>query len=134
MKQITVAIAVIVRANSLLIAQRKPGGTFSLYWEFPGGKCEPKEPVESCLHREIKEEIDVSIEILRPLDVIQHTYPSGNLDIHPFYCRITAGEPRPIACQQILWIKPPELLNYQFPPANESLLRKIMAEPLPESA
>ena len=131
MKNITVAIAVIVRTGQVLIAQRKPDGSFAHYWEFPGGKCEPGESVQSCLHREIKEEVDLTVEILRPLVVIQHTYPFGTLAIHPFFCRITAGEPRPIACQQIIWIKPAELINYQFPPANESLLHKIMAEPLP---
>jgi mutator protein MutT len=134
MTQITVAIAVIVRAGQILIARRKPTGPLADYWEFPGGKCEPAETIESCLHREIKEEIDVDIEIIRPLDVLHHTYPHGQLAIHPFYCRITAGTPRPVACQQVLWIKPPDLLNYQFPPANESLLRQIKADQLPETA
>jgi mutator protein MutT len=133
MTQITVAIAVIVRAGELLIAQRKPTGPLADYWEFPGGKCEPGETIESCLHREIKEEIDVDIEILRPLDVLHHTYPHGQLAIHPFYCRITAGTPRPVACQQILWIKPNQLRNYRFPPANDDLLKSIVQAPLPQS-
>jgi mutator protein MutT len=131
MKNITVAIAVIIRSGQLLIAQRKPDASFAHYWEFPGGKCEPGESVQACLHREIKEEVGLTIEILRPFDVIRHTYPTGNLAIHPFLCRILSGQPKPIACQQVLWIDPRDLLNYQFPPANESLLRKIMAGPLP---
>jgi mutator protein MutT len=134
MKRISVAIAIIVRSGRLLIAQRNPDATFPNHWELPGGKCEPGETIESCLHREIKEEIDAEIEILRPLEPMHHNYPHANLSIHPFICRLTAGDPRPIACRQIRWIDPLDLANYQFPPANESLIRDLMVKPLPASA
>jgi len=126
MKRIDVAIAVVVRHDRILICQRKSQDTFGGYWEFPGGKCEAGETLEQCLCRELREEVDITAKPLSKLSVISHNYPHVQLTLHPYLCEHVCGEPKLIECQQALWVEPAELRNYQFPPANESLLREIV--------
>ena len=125
MKRIDVAIAVITQNGEILICQRKSNDTFGGYWEFPGGKCERGEDFETCLHRELREEIDVAVRIIGQLTPIEHRYPHVHLTLHPFLCEHTHGEPKLIECQKAVWIRPDELTEYRFPPANESLLREV---------
>ena len=62
MKQVTAAI--IIKDNKVLIAQRAPDDKLANKWEFPGGKIKPGETPQECLKREIREELDVDIEVL----------------------------------------------------------------------
>jgi mutator protein MutT len=64
MSTIEVAAGLIFRGGKLLITQRPAGGHLPGLWEFPGGKREPDESIEDCLHRELKEEpgIEVTVE------------------------------------------------------------------------
>lgn len=126
MKRVDAAIAVVVRGGRILICQRKSRDTFGGYWEFPGGKCEAGETLEQCLHRELREEVDITARPVATLSAISHNYPHVQLTLHPFLCEHVAGEPRLIECQAARWIDPSELCNYQFPPANESLLREVI--------
>jgi mutator protein MutT len=125
MRRVDAAIAVVVRGGRILICQRKSQDTFGGYWEFPGGKCEAGETLEQCLQRELREEVDITARILNRLSVISHNYPHVQLTLHPFLCEHLAGDPKLIECQAALWIDPGELPKYQFPPANESLLREV---------
>ena len=58
-----VAAGIIVCNNKILIAQRKRGKDLEYFWEFPGGKIEPGETCEECLHREIMEEFNLEIRV-----------------------------------------------------------------------
>ncbi|MDP9173150.1 MAG: 8-oxo-dGTP diphosphatase MutT [Planctomycetota bacterium] len=127
MKRIDVAIAVILRAGCALICQRKANDTFGGFWEFPGGKCERGETLEQCLARELLEELDLVARPIVKLSSITHNYPHVDLTLHPFLCEHVAGEPKLIECQQAIWIKPQNLCDYRFPPANESLLAEVVA-------
>jgi mutator protein MutT len=125
MKQIDVAIAVIVRGAHALICQRKQADTFGGFWEFPGGKRESGETLEQCLLRELREELDIDVVVLRPLTTIEHNYPHVALRLCPFLCSTPDREPRPIECQRFAWVTADALSRYQFPPANESLLNEV---------
>src|SRR5580700_7572742 len=117
MKRIEVAIAVVTRGNRILICQRKDGDTLGGYWEFPGGKRETGETLETCLARELMEEVAIKATILQKLTVIQHDYPHGQILLHPFLCEHFEGEPTPIECQRLQWIEAAALSDFQFPPA-----------------
>jgi 8-oxo-dGTP diphosphatase len=58
--------AIIQRGVKVLVSQRLSDQTFPLKWELPGGHIERKESKESCLKREIKEELGMRITALRP--------------------------------------------------------------------
>jgi mutator protein MutT len=125
MKRIDVALAVVTRKGRILICQRKLDDTFGGLWEFPGGKRERGEDLETCMARELMEELAITAMIVRKLTAIKHDYPRARLTLHPFLCEHCAGKPKLLECRQVKWVKADELSKYQFPPANESLLKEI---------
>ena len=78
--------------GKVLVAQRSAEMKLPLKMEFPGGKVEPDESPEESLIREIKEELDVDIEIVSGIAANQHSYPDFSINLIPFVCRITNGE------------------------------------------
>src|SRR5687767_9676063 len=100
---IVVLAAVIARDGRLLVTRRLEGTHLSGYWEFPGGKCEPDEAHESCLAREILEELDVVAEVGPEILVTEHAYPSRTVRLHFRWCRIQ-GEPKAVLGQAMRWI------------------------------
>ena len=126
MKRVDVDIAVIARDGKVLICQRKAGATFGGVWEFPGGKREPGETPEQCLARELREELAIHVHPVERLEPIEHDYPNLHVRLHPHLCLHVEGEPRPIECQQAIWIAPPALRDYPFPPANEQLVERAI--------
>jgi mutator protein MutT len=125
MKRIEVAIAVVRRGNQILICQRKDDDTLGGFWEFPGGKRETGESLETCVARELREEVDVRVTVISKLTAIEHTYPHGQILLYPFLCDHLDGEGTPIECQRLLWVEAAELAKYRFPPANGPLLMEI---------
>lgn len=125
-KRLNVVIAIIFRDSKILIAKRRKGDTFADHWEFPGGKQEPGESVVDCLHRELREELDITVDHLEPLAKIIHAYPEFVVCLHPFVCQLASGEPKPLACQHLAWVMPEELRQHQFPAANARLIEEII--------
>ena len=125
MNRIDVAIGIILRGERILICQRKTAGAFAGLWEFPGGKCQPGESPETCLIRELHEELAIAAQPLRALQVIEHDYPSIHVRLHPFICHCDEN-PHPIECQRVEWVAPQQLREYSFPEANEPLLQELL--------
>jgi len=125
MQCIDVAIAVVVNQRKVLICRRKSGGVLGGYWEFPGGKREPGETLRDCLARELREEVGIEITILRELTPVQHDYKHASVRLHPFLCRHVSGEPAALECERLEWVDAGRFCDYEFPPANDSLLREI---------
>jgi len=126
-RRIDAAIALIVRGGKLLVCQRKDDDAFGGFWEFPGGKCEMGETLHQCLARELREEIGVVAIPIAELTTVEHDYPHVLIRLHPFVCRHESGEVQHLECQASRWIEPIELRDYQFPPANESLIEEAIA-------
>lgn len=122
MKQIDVVIGLVCRANQLLICQRRTQDPLGGLWEFPGGKLERGESREHCLARELAEELDIRVRILRPLPTIEYEYSSVHVRLHPYLCAHLDGEPKPLASQQLAWVAAGDLSHYTFPAANAPLL------------
>ena len=125
--RIDVAIAIIRRGDAVLICRRPAGGSFAGYWEFPGGKREAGESLPDCLAREVREELAISVRPCHALSPIEHDYPSRRIRLHPFVCDHQGGEPALLACDAAKWVRPQDLHTYQFPPANEHLIREAVA-------
>ena len=106
---IQVTCAVIVHENKILITQRGPQMKHPLKWEFPGGKLEPGETPEHCIHREIFEELNISISLLNQLPTVFHEYGSVKLALIPFIAEFKSGYITLNEHIQYQWISLPEL-------------------------
>ena len=107
----------------ILIAKRPEGRPLAGLWEFPGGKVELGESPEHALIRELAEElgIDIAAADLTPLTFASHDCPDFHLLMPLFLCRRWRGTVAPHEGQELLWVKPAELLYYAMPPADEPL-------------
>ncbi|MEG1732326.1 MAG: NUDIX domain-containing protein, partial [Longicatena sp.] len=83
MKTIRVVGAVIKQDNSILIARRLKG-EFKGLWEFPGGKIENSETPQQALIREIKEEMETTINIQEFLMTAEYDYSTFHLSMDCF--------------------------------------------------
>jgi mutator protein MutT len=126
MKRVDVAIGIVYRSGQLLICRRPAQARLGGYWEFPGGKSENGETMLRCLERELREELDIAAEAVVSMPIIEHDYPDIQVRLHPFLCAYKSGEPKPLGCDELRWIEPRELKNYEFPPANGELLERII--------
>jgi mutator protein MutT len=131
LKRIDVAIGIVLHRGRILICQRRTQDALGGYWEFPGGKQEPGESIEQCLTRELAEELGIVVRPTEPFAPIEWNYPAAQVRLHPYLCELVSGQPTPLACQQVLFVKPADLLNYRFPPANDDLIRSLAGSPEP---
>jgi 8-oxo-dGTP diphosphatase len=125
MKVIDVAAALIFHDGKLLITQRRPTDHLPNLWEFPGGKVELGESFESCLAREIQEELGIQIEVGSLVEELSHDYPDKSVRLKFFDCRLIRGEPRALHCQDFRWIDREDLKNFEFPAADAQLIARL---------
>ncbi len=125
---IEVAAGLIFDKGRLLIAQRNESDHLGGLWEFPGGKLESGEDYPDCLRRELREELGIDVEVGELVEKISHQYPERKVLIKFFCCNIILGEPKPLDCQNLEWVKADELENYEFPPADAQLIQRIRIE------
>jgi len=102
-----------------------PGDTLAGYWEFPGGKVESGEDLLTALRRELLEELGVTTEIGAELQRVVHAYPDRDVRLYFYEATILSGEPMPIEAADLRWVRPDELMNYQFPAADLPLLEML---------
>jgi 8-oxo-dGTP diphosphatase len=92
LKTITVICAIIIKDNKILVTQRSSKMILPLKWEFPGGKLELGENEIECIIREIKEELNIEIEVLRKLTSNLHFYESFAINLIPYIANYESGE------------------------------------------
>jgi len=126
---IEVAAGLVFRGGKLLITRRLAGGPLGGLWEFPGGKREPGESFEQCLHRELREELGIEVQIGALLEDILHHYPEHCVRLKFFRCLWLRHEPKPILCGQLAWITAAQLSDYPFPAADARILDKLRHAP-----
>lgn len=126
MKEVSAAIIII--DGKVLLARRAKGESLAGYWEFPGGKREEDETIEQCLVREIKEELEVDIEVLGHFGVSDHEYPGGKIRLVALLCEIQSGTPTVSVHDAVEWVAVGDLLQYQLAPADIPIAQQIQAD------
>ena len=124
----TVVAAVIERSDRrILIGQRRKNDSSPLKWEFPGGKMEDGETAEAALARELREELHATLTKSVELGRIQHKYAdrSDALEIRFFAAAIANDTVEPVSFEQIAWVLPRELGQYDFLAANRQLIAQL---------
>lgn len=124
MKRIEVVAAVIFDGSKVFATARGYGDQKGL-WEFPGGKIEPGETGEAALIREIREELDVRIQVGDIMGVIEYDYPTFHLSMTCFACSLVDGTLTLVEAEDGRWLDKNTLYSVQWLPADEILLPEI---------
>ncbi len=114
-------------AGRFLITRRPADAMLGGLWEFPGGKCLDGESLESCLRREIREELGVEIAVGERVTVVRHAYTHFRITLHAFRCRLVAGEPQTLGCEAWRWVTADELADYPFPAADHRIIAALLS-------
>ena len=124
MKTVKVVAAIIIHDNKIFATQRGYG-EFKDGWEFPGGKIEPGETPQEALAREIKEELDIEIEVKDFLETVEYDYPEFHLSMDCFFCIIRSGELVLIEHEAAKWMTVETLDSVDWLPADKGLVEGI---------
>jgi len=121
----TVAVGVIFKGNKVLIDKRRPEGLLGGLWEFPGGKRQGGESLETTLLREVQEELGIRIKVRHRLLRIDHAYSHFRVRLHVFVCDYVSGRPVCKGCAAFKWIHTIDLGRYAFPAANKRIIEAL---------
>ena len=125
MSMTEVVAALIWQGDKFMICQRSANKARALLWEFVGGKVESGETKEQALIRECKEELDILLSVGAVFMDVIHEYPDLTVHLTLFNAIISEGEPQKLEHNDIKWITPNEIPNFEFCPADEEILAKI---------
>jgi len=124
-KHITVVGAVIVRDGLIYCARRGPGGALPGMWEFPGGKVEKEESFAEALVREIDEELECEISVIKALETTTHEYDFAVITLATFICELIDGEPRSNEHDEERWLAVDRLEALDWAPADIPAVEKL---------
>ncbi len=123
-ERIHVAVAAVFDdRRRVLICRRPPHAHQGGLWEFPGGKLERGETIESALRRELKEETGIDVISARPLIRVHHDYPDRHVLLDVYRVDRFSGMAAGHESQPIRWVSPGELGRYRFPAANRPIIK-----------
>lgn len=111
--------------GKILITQRNLKKSQGGLWEFPGGKIEPNESREHAIVREIKEELDIDIEVKRYLSEKVFNYPEKDINLIALECKMLNGKIRLLEHEDYKWVLKSELDNFKFAPADGFIIEMI---------
>ena len=120
-----VTAAIIEQEGRVLIAKRRPGKHMGSKWEFPGGKIEPGESPEESLARELLEELGVQAWIGEFLSSCSYEGDGVSLELLVYRARIISGIPRLLEHQEILWVRPEDLLSYDLADSDRTVVENL---------
>lgn len=120
-----VVAALIWQDDRFLACQRPAHKTRGGLWEFVGGKTEPGETPQQALVRECQEELGVLISVGKLFMEVIHEYPDMTVQLLLYHARILQGEPKLLEHQAIRWIKPSQIDELSFCPADVEILAEL---------
>jgi 8-oxo-dGTP diphosphatase len=125
MDTVIVTASLIIEQGKVLVTQRKKNSSHGLLWEFPGGKVKEGEDPREALRRELKEELDVEVEVGMIFDAVFYSYPEYPILLLVYRCRIEKGSLKPIGCHDLRWVTLKELEKLAMPPADEPIRKRL---------
>ncbi|MEL0629901.1 8-oxo-dGTP diphosphatase MutT [Psychromonas aquatilis] len=127
MKKQNISIAIVQNEQQqLLISRRQKGQHLAGKWEFPGGKVAEGEAYELAMLRELKEEVGLTATKYKLFDSLQFDYDQLKLNLHFYLVSEYSGEAQSLEGQEVKWISPEQLKDYDFPEANVGVINKLL--------
>ena len=120
-----VVVGLIKKKNKFLISKRLKNKFLGGLWELPGGKIKKGESEKKCLTREIKEELDIKVQIKNKLGIVNHQYSHFKVNITLYECNYQFGKAKPLASEEIQWITKNQKNEFAFPSATHKLFEII---------
>jgi len=120
-----VVAALIWDHDRFMICQRPAHKARGLLWEFVGGKTEPGETMEEALIRECREELGITVSVGDIFTQVIHDYPDILIRLTLFHCTIAEGKPQLLEHNDLKWILPAEIPDFDFCPADKDILSLI---------
>ena len=128
MDKFDVVAAIIIKDDKFFIAQRNRNKHMGLSWEFPGGKVEIGETFEIALKREIKEELNIDININKKLGEENYKDDKINVKLHYFICSHISGEVYLNEHEDSVWVTKNELKNYNFAEGDCDIINLLLVQ------
>lgn len=126
MKDIHVVGAILIKDQRILCAQRGGEKSLAYLWEFPGGKIEAGETAQAALKRELAEELEITVDLAPDIfDDSTYEYDFGRVHLTTIICQLKEGEPILTEHEAIKWLKPNELKNLDWAPADLPAVEKL---------
>ena len=125
MQKAHVVAALIWDGDKFMICQRPAHKARGLLWEFVGGKVEPGEAPEAALQRECWEELGITIRVGELFMEVLHTYPDIEIVLTLYHAVIATGVPQKLEHNDIRWITPAQIPDFDFCPADVEILERI---------
>ncbi len=121
------AVALIDADGRVLLARRPPGKSMAGLWEFPGGKVQDGETPEAALIREMIEELGITLteSCLAPFTFASHRYSDFHLLMPLYLARRWTGTVTGREGQELAWVRPLRLADYDMPPADKPLVAML---------
>ena len=111
---VEVVAALIWENDKFMICQRPAHKSSALLWEFVGGKVEDGETKEQALMRECREELGIKVSVGEIFTETVHTYPDITVHLTLFNASIEDGIPQKLEHNDIRWITPKEIPQFDF--------------------
>lgn len=125
---VNVVCAILVNAEGKVLACQRPAGkALALKWEFPGGKVEPGEAPEQAIVRELQEELEIDVRIVKRLSDVDWDYGRGPFCLIPYICEIESGEPRACEHAEIRWCHRDDLSALDMAAADGPVLLEYLS-------
>ncbi|HDI3033903.1 TPA: 8-oxo-dGTP diphosphatase MutT [Cronobacter turicensis] len=130
MKKLQIAVGIVRNAKGeIFITQRAADAHMANKWEFPGGKIEAGETPEAALRRELQEETGITVTSAALFETLDYEFPDRHVSLWFYLVESWEGEPWGKEGQPGHWVHQQALDAQAFPPANESVIAKLRAQP-----
>ena len=128
MKKVVKVVAAIIESENheILCALRSPKMTLPNMWEFPGGKVEEGESLETAIEREIKEELGCEVKALEVFNENTHEYEKVIVNLTCLKCKLVKGVPAASEHSALLWLKRENLESLKWAPADIEAVKELV--------
>ncbi len=121
-----VTAGIIEKDGKILIAKRKTGTCIGAHWEFPGGKLDPGETLEECLKRELKEELDIEVDVGEFFASSQFACGDNAIELMAYKVKYISGDIVLTDHEEVQWVGLSELRNYKFTLPDVPIVEKLL--------